>query len=236
MISHVQSCWIHVSPLSYFCLWIWYTQAANNNPWVSCVWVKEKEMRENARHQSNPQVCLVILNRKIAMIAEHQQWKMEKNATTRLMTQSRCTPPTCGSLKPCGQSSVCWVDEDGKTSFGFNRMKSCQVQMISHVQSCWIHVSPLSYFCLWIWYTQAANNNPWVSCVWVKEKKCGRMQDINPIPRSVWSYWTERLLWLLNISSGKWKKMQRPVWWHSHGAPLQHVALSNHAASPLSAE
>ena len=78
MISHVQYCWIHVSPLSYFCLWIWYTQAANNTPCVSCVWVKEKEMRENARHQSNPQVCLLILNRKIAMIAENQQWKMER--------------------------------------------------------------------------------------------------------------------------------------------------------------
>ena len=92
MISHVQYCWIHVSPLSYFCLWIWYTQAANNTPCVSCVWVKEKEMRENARHQSNPQVCLLILNRKIAMIAENQQWKMER---------------FCNDITPMTQSQVC---------------------------------------------------------------------------------------------------------------------------------
>ena len=123
----------------------------------------------------------------------------------------------------------------GQASYGFNRMNSCQVQMVSHVQS-WIHVSPLSCFCLWIWYTQAANNTPWAFCVWVKAKEMRENARHQSNPQVCLVILNRKIAMIAEHQQWKMEKMQRPVWWHSHGAPLQHVALSNHAASPLSAE
>ena len=111
----------------------------------------------------------------------------------------------CSPQKPISQTAACPLNPQAKHpmgSTGWICVKSKWFRMFNIVEY-------MCLLCRTFVYEFGTRKLPITPLVYLvsewKKKKCGRMQDINPIPRSVCSYWTERLLWLLKISSGKWK-------------------------------